>query len=46
MELLYKGPLKITSQFSDPTYELVNPGTDRIEDRYHKQMLGPYKVYE
>ena len=44
MELLYEGPLKINAQFGDHTYELVNPGNDRTEGRYHKQMLRPYKV--
>ena len=44
MELLYKGPLKINTQFGDHAYELVNPGNDRIEGRCHKHMLRPYKV--
>ena len=46
MELLCKGPFKISSQFGDHTYELVNLQNDRKEDRYHKQMLRPYKVKE
>ena len=44
MELLYKGPVKITEKFGDHTYEFTNPGNDRIEGRFHKQMLRPYKV--
>jgi hypothetical protein len=43
MELLYKGPMVITEKFGDHTYEQKNPGNNRIEGRFHKQMLRPYK---
>ena len=43
MELLYKGPLVITEILGNHTYELENNSSRKIEGRFHKQMLKPYK---
>ena len=45
MELLYKGPMVI-EKFGNHTYKLENPGNNRVEGRFHKQMLRPYKNKE
>ena len=43
MELMYKGPMVIKAIFGNHTYELENQSSGKIEGRFHKQMLKPYK---
>ena len=43
MELLYKGPMDVTQQFGDHTFELMDPKSGRTIGKYHKQLLRPYK---
>ena len=46
MELLYKEPYRIERIFGEHTYEVVNLNNSKIEGRFHKQLLRPYKTLE
>ena len=46
MELLYKGPMEVTRQFGDHTFELLNPRNNKNIGRYHKQLLRPYRAID
>ena len=44
MELLYKGPMTVTQQFGDHTFELIDPKSGKLVGRYHKQLMRPFKT--
>ena len=46
MELLFKGPYKIGKIFGEHTYEIINPNNNKVEGRFHKQLLRPYKTLD
>ena len=43
MELLYRGPYRVSKILGDHTYEVLSSESGKLIGRFHKQLLRPFK---